>query len=118
MTSTTDTTNAIIKYLQLQGHLVWRNSAAHVYGKGHFHKAAHNGVGDIVGLLSDGTHIEIEVKTGTDKIRLSQLKHCDEIRRRCGLYFVAKSFDDFDRQWKQHTAPTGMLGAAHGRATR
>jgi hypothetical protein len=100
MTTTTDTTNAIITFLNMQGHLVWRNSAAHVYGAGNFHKVRHNGVGDIVGTLSDGTHIEIEVKTGKDRIRPEQQRHGDELKKRKALYFVAKSFDDFERQWK------------------
>ena len=99
MSLTTDVTNAIIDYLNLHGHLVWRNSAAHVYGSGKFHRVKHNGVGDIVGMLNNGTHIEVEIKIGSDKIRPEQLRHGEEVKRRKGLYFVAKSFDDFERQW-------------------
>lgn len=115
--TTADTTNAIIKYLSLLGHLAWRNSAAWVSGNGYLRKAPEGskGIGDIVGVLSDGTHFEIDVKTGRDKASPYQLKHADEVHRRHGLYLFAKTFDDFEKQWKQITA-SPVTATAHGRA--
>lgn len=95
--TTTETTNAIIKYLTVLGCYVWRQNTVGIAGR-RIAKSS-RGVGDIIGLTRDGRHIEVEIKTGADKLRDEQIIHGEAVQRRNGLYFVAKTFDDFEKQW-------------------
>lgn len=109
MTVTSDTTKAIIDYLNFLGHYVWRNQT--VGRVGGFAYSSKRGIGDIVGMLNDGTHIEIEVKTGRDRASEYQLQHADKVHLKHGIHIFAKTFDDFERQFKQ-LLPRSLPGTA------
>lgn len=75
--------------------MVWRNTTVPVRGRKFTGK---KGVGDIIGL-SDGIHIEIEVKVGKDTMRPEQIEHQNRILGFGGVYYVANSFAEFLAWW-------------------
>jgi hypothetical protein len=56
-------------------------------------------VGDIIGV-SDGVHIEIEVKVGRDQMRPEQLEHQNQVLGCGGVYYIAHSFTEFVAWWE------------------
>lgn len=52
------------------------------------------GVPDIIGII-DGRFIGIEVKIGTDRQSADQKEIEQEIKHSGGVYFIAKSYDDY-----------------------
>lgn len=68
---------------------VW-DEAKKVHRKGNTEK----GIPDIVGCIK-GRSLWVEVKAGRDKMSLDQLHRKAEIERAGGLYFEARSTDEF-----------------------
>ena len=103
MTQTNSTTKSIITYLNLNGFVVWRNNNGSVYSKkrGCFLKNPNHklGIGDIIGFRkSDGKYIEVEVKTGNDKLSQDQINHINELKAGNCISIVAKTFYDAKKQ--------------------
>jgi hypothetical protein len=102
--TSTETTKAIILYLNAFGCVVWRQNNGGIwdekkqcYLKSDFSR---KGVADIIGYRkSDGKAIFVEVKTGADKLSADQKLFLGEAQEGNCLVFVAKSFDDFEEQW-------------------
>ena len=94
--SASDTTQNIIKFLNDEGHFAWRQVNTSVRGRKNI---VHRGVADIICVLKNSTHCEIEVKHGNDKMSEYQIQHKEMVEERGGYYFVAKSFDDFYEQY-------------------
>lgn len=89
----------------MNGCRAWINNTTGIYDptKKIFRKNPQilNGVFDIVGFRkSDGKHIEVEIKTGRDKLSPDQLQHLDELKRGKCIFFIVKDFDDFYKQFK------------------
>lgn len=105
MTKTNSTTNAIIKFLNLNDFFVWRQNNAGIYDKSknvfRASKTTLRGVSDIVGLKWDGTFIGIEIKTGNDRQSEFQKHFQKEIEKRNGIYIISKDFDDFLKQYEK-----------------
>jgi hypothetical protein len=102
--STNSTTQAIIKYLNLNNYFVWRNNTMGVYDpkKKIYRKnpSQLNGIADIIGIKWDGTFIAIEIKTGADRLSEAQKHFLGEIEAHNGIQMVVKDFDDFMVQFK------------------
>lgn len=106
MTRTNQTTQAIIRYLNYNGFVVWRNNNGAVYDvkRKVFRKnqTSLKGVFDIIGFRqSDGKHIEIEVKTGKDKMSEEQLWHLTKLKASNCICLVVKDYDDFEQQFNK-----------------
>lgn len=105
MTHTNNTTTAIVDFLNLKGHFVWRNNTTGIYDpiKKVFrkNKNAKNGVSDVLGVLKSGTFIAVEVKTGNDILSEDQIEFLAEVIARNGVAMVVKTFDDFIKEYSQ-----------------
>lgn len=98
MTETDAVTKRILLWLALNGHPCWRQNL----GSHHRHRlaSASRGVGDIIAVMKpSGVHLEIEIKTGKDRLRKDQVKHAERIEKAGGKYIVASSLDDFLRKF-------------------
>jgi Holliday junction resolvase len=93
MTETNDETRRILEYLNSSGNFCWRQNAVRVPGR-HFPKK-NRGIGDIIGVLKGGRHIEVEVKTGRDKPSLEQMNHSARVNERGGLHIFVADFNEF-----------------------
>lgn len=107
MSKTNDLTKAIILYLNYNGFRAWRNNSVGIYDptKGIYrkNKGQLNGIGDVIGFRkSDGKHIEVEVKTGSDKLSPDQLIHINELKTGHCIQLVANTFDQFESEIKQY----------------
>ena len=89
---------AILIYLRARGCLVAVTDASAAYKAGaYFGDALPAGWPDITGLLPDGRFIGVECKSPTGRQSPVQ-KHIEqEIRKRNGLYVLARSVDDVER---------------------
>ena len=100
MSSASSLTQSIICYLNMSGFVVWRNNTVgiwdakkQIYRK---NKAEKKGISDIIGFRkSDGKHIDVEVKAGSDKMSVHQLLHHDQLKTGHCISIVAKNFDQF-----------------------
>lgn len=93
-------TNIVIIKCNSAGMYVWRNNTVGIFDpikKIYRQNVTHRGVGDIVGVTAEGTHIEFEIKIGKDSQNKYQVAHEKEIVRRGGLYFVVKDEQDIDK---------------------
>ena len=91
-------TNAIIYDLvHVRGGAAYRinNGATYDKARGVYRAGVtKRGVPDIIGVL-DGRFIGIEVKIGTDRQSVYQREVENEIRAAGGVYFIAKTYDDY-----------------------
>jgi len=98
--NTNNLTKSIVSWLNYNGFVAWRNNNNSVYSvkqqvfrKNPLQKL---GVFDIIGFRkSDGKHIEIEIKTGRDRISDSQINHLNELCLNNCIGFVVNDFDGF-----------------------
>ena len=88
----------ILAYLKLTRIYAWRNSVgATVIGAGEhrrFVRFGHSGLSDIIGILSGGRFLAIEVKSAKGRITPEQRAFLDNIEERGGVAFVARSVED------------------------
>lgn len=101
--TTNATTNAIIDYLNVYGHVAWRNNRAAVYDRkfGGHRRAIKTAVGtaDIIACIRpDGGMLQIEVKTPQDKPSIDQMLMQEKIVKAGGRYIFVANFDDFLKQ--------------------
>lgn len=99
--------NSIIDFLRLKGIYCWNNATTGIYDpKKKLFRALNSryhvkGVSDVLGVLSDGRILAIEVKTKTGRLTDEQEVFIEEIRKRNGVAFVARSVDDVIRELKK-----------------
>ena len=88
--------SAILQYLQLRGHLVWRNvNRGFKLSTGKWIPSAVVGVPDIIGLQKGtGKFIGIEVKANRNKLTEAQSEFLEHINSMGGIGLVAYSVDD------------------------
>ena len=99
MNKTDETTRQIIEYLQRSQHYARRHNQIRVPGRGFPKKD--KGVGDIVAYLRpNGRALEIEVKTGKDRISPEQYVQGMKLRRVGAWYLVVHDFEDFLKQFE------------------
>lgn len=103
MSVTNNTTNAIITFLNVSGHMAWRNSTVGTFDPTTKRmRTAHptaRGTADIVCCLKGGQYFEIEIKTGKDRMSPQQEKHRGDVLASGGIYIVARTYDDFRIQY-------------------
>lgn len=90
-------TGAIVQWLTLNGCFASRTSSAGRYlpKEGRFiPSTTRKGYPDITSTIF-GKSVYIEVKIGTDRMSEHQLKVRQDIQKAGGIYFVARSFDEF-----------------------
>lgn len=94
-----DIVRPCLEALQLQyGVTAWRNQAGEVkLASGHWMKLGAAGSPDIVGFLSDGRFLGIEVKTRTGKERVAQAAMRTAVREADGVWIIARSVDEMLR---------------------
>jgi hypothetical protein len=89
---------AVIKALQKAGVYCWRNNNGATYdpkiNRYRSNPLAKKGIADIVGILPDGRHLEVEVKTKTGKLSPEQVMHGKRVRELGGTYIIARSVED------------------------
>ena len=103
--SATATTHSIVRYLNLNGFVTWSvyNGAVFDRVKDLYRKnpLKKKGVFDICGFrISDGKHLEVEVKHNKDVMSIHQIRHFQDLKRSGAINFVVKSFDDFLKQFQ------------------
>jgi len=90
----------IIKKLQAAGIYVWRNNTTGLYDaklRGYRSNPYQlKGVGDILGVLPDGRHLEVEVKTAKGKQSPDQAIHAKRVTGLGGVYILARGVEDVD----------------------
>ncbi len=90
-------TKAIVDWLILNGCWATRVSSAGRYlplmGK-YIPSTTKRGTADIHAVIG-GKHVSIEVKVGKDRMSEAQRKVKADVERSGGVYFVARSFDEF-----------------------
>ena len=105
MTPTNALTKAIIEYLTYKHHYVYRNNNAPIYDrkKGTFRSNnTEKGIADIIGVTGgakdQGIFIAVEVKgTKTDRQSPEQKIFEEEVKKRAGIYILARSLDDVEK---------------------
>lgn len=94
--------DACIKWLLLNKYYVWRNnSGAYKTESGHYVRYGLKGSADILGLTPKGQFIAVECKFGTNKLQLSQEAFRDKVLSCNGIYIVAYSVDDLEKELKK-----------------
>ena len=108
-------TRAIIRFLELKGHACWRQSSEGRYRpgesitdvlgriremKGQWLPGQNNGASDVACVI-DGRFCAIEVKVGRDRQRPHQHSYQNRIQESGGLYFIARTFEDFYNWYTQ-----------------
>ncbi len=91
-------TKAVIDYLTLKGHYAVRINTQGNYSlklKKFIRSGSTPGTPDVVGSLSDGRYIGVEIKIGRDKLSPAQIAMQQRIKNANGIYFVAKDFQSF-----------------------
>jgi len=88
--------SAIMEYLALAGHFVWRNnSGGFTDQKGHYYRYGLTGSSDIIGAHGrTGQFIAIEVKRPNGKVTEAQNRFLETIKRCGGIGIVARSVSD------------------------
>ena len=102
-----DIQNSILAYLNAIGIFCWRNNSVGVYDptKNLFRKPTGkyqiNGVSDILAISKQGRMMAIEVKSEKGRVSDSQKEFIDNINKRGGLAFVARSIEDVKIKFKE-----------------
>ena len=92
---------AIVEYLRLRGCLVAVTDAGAAYRAGAFFgDAIPAGWPDVTGLLPDGRFIGVEVKAPDGRQSPVQKAMEEAIRKRHGIYILARSIDDVEEVLK------------------
>lgn len=107
MTQTNSITQAIVTALNYRGHLAHRNNTTGVYDAKLklFRKTVNHtalGVGDVLCVLKGGYWLEIEIKSGRDKQNANQVLRQERVERAGGLYWLVRSFDEFEKLYHRH----------------
>lgn len=105
MTSTNNTTKAVIRFLECNGFVAWRQNNGAVWHprrnafmKNPMHK---RGIPDIIFYRKRDSRIGFcEIKTGKDKLSMWQENFLNEARKHNCLVLVVKDVDDFLEQFK------------------
>ncbi|MBL8967690.1 MAG: VRR-NUC domain-containing protein [Spirochaetaceae bacterium] len=97
--------NACLEYLRLRRVYAWRNNSGAVKLRGaagardRFVRYGKPGSSDILGILDDGRFLAIECKAPRGKGPTeAQRDFLEDIRKRGGLAFVARSVEDMERE--------------------
>jgi len=99
--SETEVVNSCIRWLLLNGCFVWRNNTgAYKSEGGRFIRYGCKGSPDIIGMTASGRFIGVECKYGKGKLQGTQKAFGEKIVSHGGIYIVAYSIDDLEKQLK------------------
>jgi len=85
----------IMLALSQAGCMVWRNNTgSYKDGDRFIRYGLCKGSSDIVGLTNGGVFIAVEVKSATGRVSNDQINFIDNVRRKNGISFVARSADE------------------------
>lgn len=87
----------VLRYLKAQGVFCWRNNNTAVYDQRlGFYRAFDGlkGVGDILGILSDGRFLSVECKSSTGKASPDQILFVKRCTLLGGLCVIVHSLDE------------------------
>ena len=92
----------ILDYLRYQKIFCWKNNSIGIYKAktGQYIPIGMKGVSDILGILSDGRFLAIEVKQEKTKPTDNQKEFINNINKHGGLAFIARSVDDVMKMLK------------------
>ena len=98
-----DVLAACIKWLRKRGCIADRmNVGAGKLDNGSFYKYGIAGAGDIIGILPNGIHFEIECKRGDGgKWSISQQQRKKKIERNNALYFIVHGVEELEYFMKE-----------------
>lgn len=87
---------SIMDYLEAKRVFCWKEHSGGIMidGGDRYMPIGLKGKSDILGILSGGRFLAIEVKRPSGKVRPEQQEFIDNINSRGGLAFVARSIDD------------------------
>jgi len=108
--------NQILHYLFKRGIFAWKNQSVGIFDpvKRIYRKNTNpfhiKGVSDILGILSDGRLLAIEVKTPTGRASPEQQMFIQKIKDRGGLAFVARSVYDVEKELSNVTSNPSTHG--------
>lgn len=99
--------NLILNWLKWKKLFFWKVKTVGTYDEklGRFMKTSPlymTGVSDILGILDDGTLVAIEVKSKIGKLAPHQKAFLDEIKKRGGVAFVARSLECVEAELSKH----------------
>ena len=102
-------TKAILSFLKLKGHMVWRQSSEGRYRpgkavvdvigrtrimKGKYLPGQNKGAADVCAIIG-GVFCALEVKIGKDSQSLAQKQYQKQVEDNGGRYFIARTFESF-----------------------
>lgn len=96
--------NHILRWLSLNGIFAWKNQSVGIFDpvKKIYRKSNNpyhiKGVSDIIGILSDGRFLAIEVKSKTGKPSPEQINFIKQINDSGGKAFIARSLEDVQEE--------------------
>lgn len=96
--------NGILRWLSLNGIFAWKNQSVGIFDpvKKIYRKSNNpyhiKGVSDIIGILSDGRFLAIEVKSKTGKPSPEQINFIKQINDSGGKAFIARSLEDVQEE--------------------
>ena len=94
----------ILYYLRSKGIFCWKQPSAGFFDtklkrfRKHASPYVIGGISDILGILSDGRFLAIEVKSKTGRPTKEQLTFIENINKRGGVAFVARSIQEVDEK--------------------
>lgn len=88
----------ICDYLKSRGVYFWVNQAGKIPGR----KLLKTGISDLLGVMSNGRILAIEIKSAKGKTTPEQIQFINDITQRKGLAFVAYSVSDVEEQLRGH----------------
>jgi hypothetical protein len=91
---------AILAYLRMKHIFCWKNNTAGIYVKARntYIPSHAPGVSDILGVLSGGRFLAVEVKAPKGKVSPHQQQFIDAVNKAGGLAFVARSVEEVIKQ--------------------
>jgi len=85
--------------------------AGHLEGTERFHTYGIPGAGDIIGLLPNGRHFEIECKAGKGgRLSKKQQERREKILNSNGIYVIIHGTNELEYYWKRIEQEKGACG--------
>ena len=102
MSLANDLTTGIIDFIYRNGGYAWRAQSTGLYSptSRSYRYGPKKGVADVIGLYKS-VFIACEVKIGKDHLSPEQDGFLKNIEHCGGIVIVARSMDDFERQWEE-----------------
>lgn len=93
--------NTILNWLSWKNIYAWKVKTTGTYDskRGRYLRPSplyRTGISDVLGILSDGRLLAIEVKSAKGRLQDNQKVFIDEVNSRGGLAFVARSIEDVE----------------------